>query len=135
MLEKASYPVEFQIATGYSFGVFDTEYVFKRTGSGPDGKLYWDPNNPSKDETGTQLVEEMDFPLVSVALATDAFYPYDPAKIKPWVDILPTSPLASQITGYLDKRNKETWEPTAPGQLLVSALNKNRVVNKFNLIL
>jgi hypothetical protein len=62
----------------------------------------------------------MDFPLVSVALASDGFASPDLEKIQPWVNILPVATLPGKVTTYLDKRNKNMWTPTGPGQLLVS---------------
>lgn len=46
-----SYLVEHQIASGLSFGVFDTQYEFRRDESrATDGKLYWDEKGPGVQE-------------------------------------------------------------------------------------
>lgn len=57
------------------------EYKFKRPTSKPEGRLYWDATHPSADETGTELLEQMDFPLSSIALAYDGINDLDLQKL------------------------------------------------------
>ena len=59
--------IAINIISGLSYGVFDTEYKFKRPESAAtDGRLWWDDRNT--DATGAELLEQMDFPLVSIAM-------------------------------------------------------------------
>lgn len=72
MMQTAGYLVDHQISSGLSYGVFDTEYRYKEAKSAATGgQFYWDPEK--NDATGNELLEAMDFPLVSVALAYDGF--------------------------------------------------------------
>jgi hypothetical protein len=115
---EVAYLVNHQINSGYSLGVFDTEYVFKRPESAAtSGALYWDLEDESADED--KLLEQMDFPLVSVALAFDGFHALDPEKMKPMIELMPGF---AQIYGFLvqsDKRDPETWKAKAEGELLL----------------
>ncbi|KAI8939180.1 hypothetical protein NX059_005012 [Plenodomus lindquistii] len=48
--EASEYLVAHQINSGLSFGVFDTEYVYKTAEARAcDGKLHWDRNEPSTE--------------------------------------------------------------------------------------
>lgn len=68
----ADYLVNHQIESGLSFGVFDKEYQYRREESAAtQGKFYWDQNDESL--SGSEILDAMDFPLVSVALAYDGF--------------------------------------------------------------
>jgi hypothetical protein len=82
------YLVRHQIESGMSFGIFDTQYEYKRPGSAlTQGKLYWDPNDVKSD--GASLLQQMDFPLVSVALSYDASNPLDMQRLMHLVEVLP----------------------------------------------
>lgn len=71
-LKAADYLVNHQIESGLSYGVFDTKYQYHRAESAAtQGKFYWDPDNETI--SGSEILEAMDFPLVSVALAYDGF--------------------------------------------------------------
>lgn len=76
-LKAAGYLVDHQIKSGLSYGVFDKEYPFRRpeSASAPaGGRFYWDPEEEGNEEmTAEEVLERMDFPLVSVALAYDGF--------------------------------------------------------------
>ena len=111
-----------QINSGHSFGVFDTEYRFKRQKSGPRGMLYWDKNNPSTDESGAELLSQMDFPLCSVAMAYDGFNALDMEKLMPLIECIPAFPVVYGRLEALDSRKPESWKPTGPHQVLVSLL-------------
>jgi hypothetical protein len=41
----------------------------------------------------TEMLAQMDFPLVSIALSYDDFVPLDPSKMKPLVAVLPEYPI------------------------------------------
>lgn len=71
-MKAADYLVDHQINSGLSFGVFDKEYPYKKAeSSAANGEFYWQPDKD--DVTGEDILEAMDFPLVSVALAYDGF--------------------------------------------------------------
>ncbi|KAE8360294.1 hypothetical protein BDV27DRAFT_161821 [Aspergillus caelatus] len=78
------------INSGISFGVFDTEYQFRFPSSAETGgQLYWDETDLKA--TTEQLLEQMDFPLVSIALSYDATDPPDEAKLQDYYDSLPVA--------------------------------------------
>lgn len=121
----ADYLVKHQIDSGLSFGVFDTEYVFKREESkATGGKLYWDINEPSVKETegleadAQRLLKQMDFPLVSVALSYDSFNALDMSKMKPLLASLPHFGLCYHILEELDSRDPESWKAKGPNEVL-----------------
>ncbi|PSN72190.1 hypothetical protein BS50DRAFT_569732 [Corynespora cassiicola Philippines] len=119
------YLVDHQINSGLSFGVFDTQYQFKRPESAAtDGKLYWDPAEPSIYETegleaqSKLMLEQMDFPLVSVALSYDAFHALDMDKMGPLMDVLPHFGLSYRILVERDTRDPAVYTPTRERELL-----------------
>lgn len=124
-LKSAHYLVKHQIDSGMSFGIFDKEYKFKRPESAATGgKLYWDESN--KDATEDDLLEQMDFPLVTVALAYDGINHLDMQKLVPIMGLLP---LFSTIYGVLterDKRDPTSWEPKGPGEVLMRNATSSR---------
>jgi hypothetical protein len=87
-MAAADYLIRHQIESGMSFGIFDKQYDYKRPESAlTQGKLYWDPNDIKSD--GASLQQQMDFPLVSVALSYDGFNPLDMQRLMVLVEILP----------------------------------------------
>lgn len=121
----ADYLIRHQVDSGLSFGVFDTEYVFKREESNATaGKLYWDLSEPSvQQEQGLEaeaerLLGQMDFPLVSVALSYDAHNALDMSKMEPLMAALPHFGLAYHSLEELDSRDPESWKPKGPNEVL-----------------
>ncbi|KAJ4367871.1 hypothetical protein N0V86_009710 [Didymella sp. IMI 355093] len=121
----ADYLVRHQIDSGLSFGVFDTEYVFKREESkATAGKLYWDLSEPSvKEKQGLKgeaerLLEQMDFPLVSVALSYDAYNALDMSKMEPLLAALPHFGLIYHNLEESDGRDPESWKPKGPNEVV-----------------
>lgn len=119
------YLVEHQINSGLSFGVFDTEYVFKREESrATGGKLYWDEKEPGVQEEqgraaeGKRLLEQMDFPLVSIALAYDAWDKMDMAKLGPLIDCMPHFKDVYTVLGELDTRDPNPAVPTKANEVM-----------------
>ncbi|PGH03837.1 hypothetical protein GX51_03825 [Blastomyces parvus] len=98
------YLVRHQIESGMSFGVFDTQWVYRRAESASTGgALYWDVDvdgdgdgdgdgSKGTNSTMAELLAQMDFPLVSVALSFDAFDALDMARLQPLFDALPLFP-------------------------------------------
>ncbi|KAK3331376.1 hypothetical protein B0H66DRAFT_546417 [Apodospora peruviana] len=125
MFRTALYQMSHQVDSGLSLGIFDTEYQFKRHVSAETGgKLYWDLENDASTSTRSEqfedqlLLEQMDFPLVSVALAYDSFCPLDPTKLQPLYDLFPLIPLRNKATDKRDHRNPAEWQATGPGEVL-----------------
>ncbi|KAH8680772.1 hypothetical protein BX600DRAFT_428754 [Xylariales sp. PMI_506] len=119
MFEKAEYLVDHQIKSGLSLGVFDREYKFKRPESAEapgGGKLYWDVTDETPDKD--QLLEQMDFPLASVALAYDSINALDMSKLSDIISYLPEFGIVYKVLGELDKRDPASWTATGPGQVL-----------------
>ncbi|KAJ5634400.1 hypothetical protein N7528_002242 [Penicillium herquei] len=114
----AKYLIQHQIDSGYSLGIFDKEYQFKRPESAATGgKLYWDLNDESATES--ELEDQMDFPLVSIAMAYDGINELDMAQIHPLVDTLPLFGKVYQVIGELDNRDPASWKATGPKQVLM----------------
>ncbi len=85
---QVEYLIKHQIDSGHSFGVFDLEYEFKTEEARKDGgQLLWDLKN--LEVTSDDLLRQMDFPLVSVAMSYDGINPLDMDKIMPLIACLP----------------------------------------------
>ncbi|KAK0707351.1 hypothetical protein B0H67DRAFT_467050, partial [Lasiosphaeris hirsuta] len=120
MFQTALYQMSHQVESGLSLGIFDTEYQLKRPESAEtDGKLYWDPTDLNKNTSGQDLLEQMDFPLVSVALAYDNFFPLDKTKLQPLFEAFPLLPLRNRAAERRELRNSADWQATGPGQVLL----------------
>ncbi|KAJ6095344.1 hypothetical protein N7486_006090 [Penicillium sp. IBT 16267x] len=114
----AHYIIKHQIDSGKSLGIFDKEYQFKRPESATtEGKLYWNLENESATES--ELAEQMDFPLVSIAMAYDGIDELDIAQIKPLVATLPLFEKVYDVLKELDQRDPASWKPTGRGQVLM----------------
>jgi hypothetical protein len=110
--EAARSLMALNIASGLSYGVFDTNYQFKRPESATEGgKLYWDTAN--LDATGADLIEQMDFPLVSIAMAYDAG---DPTRDgSEWAPLVACHPrFATMFHIIMEGENK----PKSKGQVI-----------------
>jgi len=126
MTEPSKYLVQHQIDSGLSYGVVDTQYQYKRAESAATGgKLYWDFADTKA--AGATLLEQIDFPLVSIALSYDQFHPLDMPRMMPFIQLLP---LFGTLYGALaggDKRNPADWSATATGQVLMRNGSATRV--------
>lgn len=105
---------------GNSYGVWDTQYQFKRPESASTGgKLYWDENK--LDATSEQLLEQMDFPLISVAVAYDGINKPDMSLYGPIIKLIP---LFGHLHGAMEKgdiREPEAQKPKTAGEMLFRA--------------
>ena len=126
MMREVTYLVDHQISSGLSLGVFDKEYQYRRAETAStNGKFYWDPEN--NDYSGEELLEAMDFPLVSVALSYDGIDPLEPARIGPLVDTLPVFGTIYHHLDVLDPRPVESWKPAKQrGQILMRNATSTR---------
>lgn len=123
----ADYLVNHQISSEMSFGVFDTEYSFKRPESeATGGKLYWDELKDNPDATGEDFLERMDFPLASVALAYDGNNALDMNKILKLMAALPLFGNLYHILEERDPRKPEDWKATGPRQVLMRNATSTR---------
>jgi hypothetical protein len=112
------YLVRHQIESGMSFGIFDTQYDYKRPGSAlTQGKLYWDPNDVQSD--GTSLLQQMDFPLVSVALSYDGSNPLDMQRLMRLIEVLPLFGALYGVLESLDRRDPASWKAKGPYEVLM----------------
>lgn len=122
---NAKYLMRHQVESGMSFGVFDTEYAYRRPESaGTEGKIYWDLNET--DAGADELLEQMDFPLVSVALSYDQANPLDMEKMKGLVESLPLYATIFHVLGVLDKRDPESWMAKGPKEVLMRNATSTR---------
>ncbi|KAI1335638.1 hypothetical protein F5Y15DRAFT_242737 [Xylariaceae sp. FL0016] len=112
------------IYSGLSYCIVDTQYTFRRPESvSVGGWLYWDELDPDSHDFERKgrkkMVYAMDFPIVCIALAFDAFSQRD---YQATTDMLQLIPLQSQLGAFLgsvDPRPYETWGPTDYGQVLI----------------
>ncbi|KAF5860934.1 hypothetical protein ETB97_000913 [Aspergillus alliaceus] len=103
----SDYLIAHQIASGLSYGIFDKEYKYKYPSSEETGgKLHWDLNNETA--TRDQLVQQMDFPLVSVAMSYNGSSPLDLDRLKPLFEAMPLFPAILQRLTELDSRGEVT---------------------------
>jgi hypothetical protein len=121
----ATYLIDHQIDSGLSYGVFDTQYEFKRPSSAETGgKLWWDESEASVQDThgleaeSARLLQQMDFPLVSVALSYDAINPLDMAEMGPLIEALPLFGTLYHYLHILDTRNPSIYTSKAAGEVL-----------------
>jgi hypothetical protein len=113
------------ITEGISFGVFDTQYVFKRPESAATGgAVYWDEidlTDPDLESGGEEkLLEAMDFPLLSVSMG------YDQGALKDsppsFAGMFPYWPLRKELMTHMasfDPRPRGSWEATESGKALM----------------
>jgi GNAT superfamily N-acetyltransferase len=117
-MAATDYLIRHQIESGMSFGIFDKQYDYKRPESAlTQGKLYWDPNDVKSD--GASLLQQMDFPLVSVALSYDASNPLDMQRLTVLVEILPLFGTLYGVLESLDRRDPTSWKATGPHEVLM----------------
>ncbi|KAM0258672.1 hypothetical protein ACHAQJ_003680 [Trichoderma viride] len=123
--KSMTYLIQHQIESGHSLGVFDKEYKFKQTESViTEGNIYWDLDDEAAD--ASKLLEQMDFPLVSVAMAYDSFDPLDPEKLTNMMVALPGFGPAMSALAAADGREIGSWKATGPGQVLFRAATSTR---------
>ena len=116
MMDECDYLVQHLIDSGLSYGVFDTQYRYKRSESeATSGALYWDRSQPTDKQT---LLEQMDFPLVSIVLSYDASHPLDKLRMQPLMLALPVFGQLYDALAAGDRRTPE-WRATAPRQVLM----------------
>lgn len=115
---EGEYLVRHQLESGLSLGIFDKEYAYKRPESAAaGGKLWWDPAD--EKATGDELLEQMDFPLVSVALAYDGINHLDHDRLKPLIATMPPFGTMYAVLMERDQRDPASWQATAAGQVLM----------------
>lgn len=125
VMRGARYLVQHQVDSGYSLGVFDKDFRFKRDGSeAAGGKLYWDDNDTEAD--AGELLEQMDFPLVSIALAYDGAHPLDKAQMQGLIEALPLVGTFYAALERLDPRPRDSWAAKRPGELLLRNATNTR---------
>ena len=123
--KAADYLLLHQIKSGHSYGIFDNEYQYKiAEAQKAGGKLLWNPEDESA--TGAQLLEQMDFPLVSVAMAYDGYNALDMEQMLPLIATLPCFAPVYHTLETLDPRDPKTWQATGPNQLLLRNATSTR---------
>jgi hypothetical protein len=124
-MKESEYLVMHQINSGMSFGIFDLDYKFKRPESAfTSGKLYWDENDLDAD--GPKLLEQMDFPLCSVALAYDGINELEVPKMRLLIDVLPLFATIDQELEKVDQRDPASWKPKGPKEVLMRNATSTR---------
>lgn len=117
LFNAGTYLIDHQIASGLSIGIFHKHYQYKRPESvATGGKLYWDVGDEAADEAA--LLAQMDFPLVSVAMAYDSFHALDAARIAPLLDVMPLLGVRNEILQARDTRRGGWQAATGPGQVV-----------------
>ncbi|KAI1075688.1 hypothetical protein F5B20DRAFT_585056 [Whalleya microplaca] len=112
------------IMSGHSYAIFDTQYRYRRTQSAAyGGMLYWDELDPREsgfEKHGRRkMLERMDFPMVCIAFAFDAFAPRSESATAKMLDLLPLQSQLGAFLASMDPRPMETWAPTDYGQVLI----------------
>ncbi|KAM4055904.1 hypothetical protein HRG_002830 [Hirsutella rhossiliensis] len=124
-MRNVEYLVRHQVESGHSLGVFDNEYQFKRDQSkATGGRLYWDQDDT--EASGDQLLEQMDFALVSVALAYDSAHPLDHARMEGLIGAMPLYATFYGALERLDPRPRSSWAADKPGELLLRNATNTR---------
>ncbi|KAG8158035.1 hypothetical protein KVR01_012307 [Diaporthe batatas] len=118
LFRHSDYLVSHAVASGLSLGIFDTQYTFQHADSdAAGGKLHWDLDDTGSGAGEADLVRQMDFPLLSVALAFDAFNQIDAARLAPLVGVMPLLADRNRILSARDGRDPGAREATGPGQV------------------
>lgn len=125
MMSRSGYLVTHQINSGMSFGIFDLEYKYKKPESAATGgRLYWDENDLDAD--APKLLEQMDFPLCSVALAYDGINELELPKMMPMIEMLPLFATVFQEMETIDLRDPASWKPKGPREVLMRNATSTR---------
>ncbi|KAK4034578.1 hypothetical protein C8A01DRAFT_38970 [Parachaetomium inaequale] len=120
MFRAGDYHASHSINSGLSYGVFDTQFQFHHPSSSSaeaGGQLLWDFSDTTA--TASQLLTQMDFPLVSLALSYDGIHPFDFAQLTPLLQALP---LLGTVFAALEKRDTrapESWKPRREGEVVL----------------
>lgn len=114
------------LVSGVSFGVFDTEYEYRFPSSAKTGgMLHWDENNTTA--TSDQLLEQMDFPLVSIALSYDAADPPDDAKMQKYYEVVPvTREMFLHIESLIPSSARKGYAGARRGEVLMRRATSTR---------
>ncbi|KAL4863298.1 hypothetical protein BDV12DRAFT_177644 [Aspergillus spectabilis] len=116
--DGVTYLVQHQIDSGLSYGVFDKEYQFKRPESAAiGGANYWETER-DPNLSGDEILQQMDFPLASIALAFDAADPIDMARVAPLFEALPAFAAFASYLDARDTRDPTSWEAKGPREVL-----------------
>lgn len=65
-----------------------------------------------------EMLEQMDFPLASIALSYDSFHPLDLARMGDMVTVLPEYGVGFHHLALNDKRDPASWQAKGPLQVL-----------------
>ncbi|KAI0144265.1 hypothetical protein GGR57DRAFT_482558 [Xylariaceae sp. FL1272] len=109
-LDKLAGYYQHALTSGFSFGIFDTQYVFSHPQSAATGRmLHWrgglDPGQLEFETYGAdQMRVAMDFPLVCMALSCDAFAPVDPRVMQNVNELMP---LQAQLNAFLSSASDD----------------------------
>ena len=115
--KNCEYLVRHQITDGHCFGVFDTEYQYRtKEAEAAGGKVLWDPSKT--DATGSELDEQIDSPMMSVALSYDAHNALDMEQLMPLLELLPLYGAIHHRLDTNDPRDPASFAVTARGQVL-----------------
>ena len=101
------------IKSGLSYGVFQKNWKSRLDGTKEGGEVRWDPKDLSATEK--DLLKQMDFPLVSVAITKRRRRegepkPQPPEGVTPWSDIVP---LFATISGAFRTQEAKSAPPFA----------------------
>ncbi|KAL9064348.1 MAG: hypothetical protein Q9157_007868 [Trypethelium eluteriae] len=125
LFTAGDYLIRHQVNSGFSFGVFDLEYKFKNPRSeATGGALYWDTTD--LEATPEKLLEQMDFPLCSIALSYDGHHPLDMKEMLPAIKSLPLFGTVYQALAERDPRPAGSWKATAEKQVLMRNATSTR---------
>lgn len=115
--KPCEYLFRHQIMDGHSFGVFDTEYKYRtKEAEAAGGKVLWDITKT--DATGDELDEQIDSPIMSVALSYDAHNAIDMEQLMGLLGLLPLYGAIFHRLDITDPRDPESLKVTARGQVL-----------------
>ncbi|KAJ5975036.1 hypothetical protein N7481_008743 [Penicillium waksmanii] len=111
--------VRHTINSNMSFGVFDTEYTYRYPSSiKTGGKLHWDVNDIRA--SSKQLLHQIDFPLVSIALSHDAADPPDEHVMRRHLDIRPGyAQLCAHLESLIPASARDGYRDAPLGKVLM----------------
>ncbi|KAK3299861.1 uncharacterized protein B0H64DRAFT_379303 [Chaetomium fimeti] len=116
MFDAIEYSSIENIRSGLSYGVFSTEN--KWANPDEEGTLKWDFDDRSADRE--KLLEQMDFPLVSIAMSKDVVKSgcVPRTNVEAWSEIVDGHRDISDGLKAGDKRPESVWAPTNRGNVV-----------------
>jgi hypothetical protein len=117
--DKLSDYYNHSINSGLTYGIFDTQYEYQSPESMvKGGALYWNELDPADPYLACNMIEAMDFPLVSLALSYDMFHPRTADFEPSLLEVIPMNPSLMMHLADVPDLPSRLVQPTEVGRTL-----------------